>query len=104
MTIEWHEGPRSALRELFELAEDSTRRLDDYIEDGRVLVARDAAGEIVGHLQLVPGERAGVFEIKNLSATWSFTISALAGGSAAAKVGCATARSSTCLTASRGSG
>ena len=67
VTIDWYEGPRRALRELFELAEDSAQLLDDYIEDGRVLVARDGTGEIVGHLQLVPGARAGVFEIKNLA-------------------------------------
>jgi GNAT superfamily N-acetyltransferase len=67
VTIEWYEGPRRALRELFELAEDSPQQLDRYIEDGRVLVARDSAGEIVGHLQLMAGTRAGVFEIKNLA-------------------------------------
>jgi predicted N-acetyltransferase YhbS len=67
VTIEWYEGPRMALRESFELAEDSQQHLDGYINDGRVLVARDGTGEIVGHLQLVPGARAGVFEIKNLA-------------------------------------
>jgi predicted N-acetyltransferase YhbS len=67
VTIERYEGPRRALRELFELAEDSALQLDSYIEDGRVLVAREGTGEIVGHLQLVPGARAGLVEIKNLA-------------------------------------
>ena len=67
VTIDWYEGPRLALRDLFELAEDSSRQLDEYIDDGRVLVARDWSGEIVGHLQLVPGARVGGFEIKNLA-------------------------------------
>ena len=67
LTIEWYHGPRRPLRELFELAEDSSQQLDGYIEAGRVLVAIEGAGEIVGHLQLVPGARAGVFEIKSLA-------------------------------------
>jgi N-acetylglutamate synthase-like GNAT family acetyltransferase len=67
VTIEWYEGPRLALRELFELAEDSSQQLDNYIEDGRVLVAHDGTGSIAGHLQLVAGARADVFEIKNLA-------------------------------------
>ncbi len=67
VTIGWYEGPRRSLRELFELAEDSSQQLDGYIEAGRVLVARDRSGEIVGHLQLVHGARAGVFELKNLA-------------------------------------
>jgi len=36
-----HTGPRADLRHLFELAEDSSRELDAYIDAGRVLVARD---------------------------------------------------------------
>lgn len=67
VTIGWHEGPRVALRELFELAEDSPQQLDGYIDDGRVLVARDGAGDVVGHLQLVPAARPGGHEIKNVA-------------------------------------
>src|SRR5919201_2014269 len=37
--VEEHQGPRGELRALFELAEDSARQLDAYIEAGRVLVA-----------------------------------------------------------------
>lgn len=65
-TIGWHEGPRDALRPLFELAEDSPTELDGYIDQGRVLVARDETGAIVGHLQLVPAD-AEVVEIKSIA-------------------------------------
>jgi ribosomal protein S18 acetylase RimI-like enzyme len=50
-----HTGPRSEIRRLFELAEDSAELLDAYIDDGRVLVAREGEA-IVGHLQLVDAE------------------------------------------------
>jgi ribosomal protein S18 acetylase RimI-like enzyme len=66
-TIRWHRGRRSRLRSLFELADDSPERIDNYIELGRVLVAIDNRGEIVGHLQLVPDPRPDVAEIKNLA-------------------------------------
>jgi GNAT superfamily N-acetyltransferase len=57
-------GPRSALRSLFELAEDSAPELDAYIEAGRVLVARDG-DELIGHLQITDhGEAA---EVKNMA-------------------------------------
>ena len=39
MRIERHTGPRSELRALFELAEDSAAELDGYIDAGEVLVA-----------------------------------------------------------------
>jgi len=50
--IAWDTGERARLRGLFELAEDSTERLEVAIGRGRVLVATDG-GEIVGFLQLV---------------------------------------------------
>ena len=53
--VEEHTGPRSEIRRLFELAEDSAELLDGYIDDGRVLVARDGDA-IVGHVQLVDAE------------------------------------------------
>jgi GNAT superfamily N-acetyltransferase len=59
-----HDGPRADLRELFELAEDSAAVLDDYIDDGRVLVALDGE-RIIGHLQLT--ETAGEPEVKNMA-------------------------------------
>jgi GNAT superfamily N-acetyltransferase len=63
--VEWYDGDREALRPLFAEAEDSRARLDAYIGDGRVLVARRGA-DVVGHLQLVP---AGddVVELKSMA-------------------------------------
>jgi ribosomal protein S18 acetylase RimI-like enzyme len=59
--IQPYPGPRTALRELFELAEDSPAQLDSYLESGRVLVAV-AGRDVVGHLQLVDrdGDRVEV--------------------------------------------
>jgi ribosomal protein S18 acetylase RimI-like enzyme len=62
-----HAGPRSELRSLFELAEDSAPELDAYIEDGRVLVAVDG-DEVVGHVQLTPiAEQPTAIEVKNMA-------------------------------------
>lgn len=66
ITVEEHPGPRSDLRALFELAEDSARALDAYLDEGRVLVAR-LGDELVGHLQLTESERPGRLEIKNMA-------------------------------------
>jgi GNAT superfamily N-acetyltransferase len=66
-TVDWHRGPRSQLRGLFELADDSHARIDNYIDLGSILVATDVYGEIVGHLQLVPDERLDVAEILSLA-------------------------------------
>jgi ribosomal protein S18 acetylase RimI-like enzyme/catechol 2,3-dioxygenase-like lactoylglutathione lyase family enzyme len=62
--IEPHTGPRAELRPLFELAEDSARELDSYIDSGEVLVALEDDRRIVGHVQLI--ER-GELEIKNMA-------------------------------------
>jgi lactoylglutathione lyase len=70
--ILWYEGPRSRLRELFELADDSAEQIDRYIDLGRVLVASDDRGEIVGHLQLVLDSRRNVVEIKSLAVQTDF--------------------------------
>ena len=64
--VEEHTGPRSALRALFELAEDSERALDEYIDAGRVLVAVEG-GRIVGHLQLADTDGPAALEIKNMA-------------------------------------
>ncbi|HZC72385.1 MAG TPA: GNAT family N-acetyltransferase [Jatrophihabitans sp.] len=64
--IEWHDGAREALRPLFELAEDSQELLDEYLGQGRVLVARRGA-ELLGHLQLTPTEHQGDIELKNMA-------------------------------------
>jgi GNAT superfamily N-acetyltransferase len=63
--IECHGGPRSQLRPLFELAEDSPAALDAYVDAGRVLVAIEG-DEIVGHLQLTETGRDAV-EVKNMA-------------------------------------
>jgi lactoylglutathione lyase len=65
--IRWHEGPRSQLRSLFELADDSHERIDEYIDHGRVLVALSGAGAPIGHLQLVPTREPDVLEITSLA-------------------------------------
>lgn len=59
-----HSGPRSELRRLFELAEDSEQELDGYIDAGRVLVALEG-DEIVGHLQLTDTADPSEAEVKN---------------------------------------
>jgi GNAT superfamily N-acetyltransferase len=64
--IEQHTGSRAELRELFELAEDSARALDSYIDLGRVIVARDD-GELLGHVQVIDGPRRESAEIKNMA-------------------------------------
>jgi GNAT superfamily N-acetyltransferase len=64
--IQEHIGPRSSLRSLFELAEDSVDELDAYMDEGRVLVAMDAE-EVVGHLQLTDTGRPREAEVKNMA-------------------------------------
>jgi len=64
--IEEHAGPRTALRALFALAEDSEQALDAYIEAGRVLVAIERA-DPVGHLQLTDTDDPATAELKNMA-------------------------------------
>jgi ribosomal protein S18 acetylase RimI-like enzyme len=72
-TIGWHQGERGQLRDLFELADDSSEQLDRYIDLGRVLVALDdRGGEVIGHLQLIPTAQPGVEEIKSLAVRADF--------------------------------
>jgi len=61
-----HLGPRSALRRLFELAEDSSRALEAYVDEGRVLIALEG-DDIVGHVQITETPRARELEIKNMA-------------------------------------
>jgi ribosomal protein S18 acetylase RimI-like enzyme len=61
-----HDGPREELRDLFELAEDSSAQLDAYLNLGRVLVAIDGQ-QIVGHLQVASGPGPRQCEIKNMA-------------------------------------
>jgi GNAT superfamily N-acetyltransferase len=64
--VDWYDGPRDALRPLFELAEDSTTQLASYVDLGRVLVAR-RGDDVLGHLQLVETGRDGEVELKNMA-------------------------------------
>jgi len=66
LDIDWHIGTRDELRPLFEFAEDSRTRLDEYLYQGKVLVARRGSA-MVGHLQLVTTTRAGDIELKNMA-------------------------------------
>jgi GNAT superfamily N-acetyltransferase/catechol 2,3-dioxygenase-like lactoylglutathione lyase family enzyme len=66
VTIEWFEGPRSALADLFALADDSPEQVQRYCDLGRVLVARDGP-TVIGHLQLIQSKRANEAEIKSLA-------------------------------------
>jgi GNAT superfamily N-acetyltransferase len=66
LIIEWFEGDRTALAELFALADDAPAQVERYRDLGRVLVARDGP-VVVGHLQLVVDEDAGQVEVKSLA-------------------------------------
>jgi len=64
--VDWYVGSREELRQLFELAEDSRAQLDDYLHQGRVLLARHGPATL-GHLQLMATARAGEVELKNMA-------------------------------------
>ncbi len=64
--IEWFEGSRAALADLFALADDSPEQVQRYRDLGRVLVARDGV-TMIGHLQLIPGECSDEAEVKSLA-------------------------------------
>lgn len=64
--IEWFEGSRSALADLFGLADDSPEQVEGYRDLGRVLVARDGP-TVIGHLQLIPSQHADEAEVKSLA-------------------------------------
>jgi hypothetical protein len=64
--IEWFEGSRDELADLFALADDSPAAVRAYRDLGRVLVARDGVG-VIGHLQLVAGDTAGAAEVKSIA-------------------------------------
>jgi len=66
VTIEWYDGPRAALADLFALADDSPSAVSAYRDLGRVLVARDGP-TVIGHLQLVAGERSDEAEVKSVA-------------------------------------
>ena len=64
--IEWFEGSRQELSDLFALADDSAAAVATYRALGRVLVARDGA-TVIGHLQLVAGDSEDEAEVKSLA-------------------------------------
>ena len=64
--IEWFDGSRTELADLFALADDSPAQVERYRALGRVLVARDGPA-VIGHLQLIPGARAAEAEVKSLA-------------------------------------
>jgi GNAT superfamily N-acetyltransferase len=66
VTIEWFEGSRAELSELFALADDSPAAVASYRDLGRVLVARDGPA-VIGHLQLITAERDDQAEVKSIA-------------------------------------
>jgi ribosomal protein S18 acetylase RimI-like enzyme len=66
VTIDWFEGDRSELSDLFALADDSAALVRSYRDRGRVLVARDGDA-VIGHLQLIGGELPMQAEVKSLA-------------------------------------
>jgi predicted N-acetyltransferase YhbS len=66
MHIDNYRQDRNSLLPLFALADDSRVQISTYISLGDVLVARD--GDLVlGHLQIVETNDAGVFELKKMA-------------------------------------
>jgi ribosomal protein S18 acetylase RimI-like enzyme len=63
--IEEFAGPHRDLIASFREAEDSETRLDAYIDRGRVWVARDDAGEVLGHLQALAEDDGATWEVTN---------------------------------------
>jgi len=63
--IEEYAGPHRDLIVSFREAEDSASLLDDYLDLGRVWVARGAGGELLGHLQAVAEEDGVTWEVTN---------------------------------------
>jgi GNAT superfamily N-acetyltransferase len=64
--IGWYTGPREQLQGLFALAEDSPRRLEASLDQGRVLVATEVR-QVVAHLQLVESDTAGEVELGSMA-------------------------------------
>ena len=66
VAIEWFEGCRTELDDLFALADDSPVQVARYRDLGRILVARDGP-VVAGHLQLVVAEDAREAEVKSIA-------------------------------------
>ena len=61
--IEEYAGPHRDLVDSFREAEDSELLLAAYLELGRVWVARDEDGAVLGHLQVVPEDEGATWEV-----------------------------------------
>ena len=68
MHIDHYDDDRNLLLPLFALADDSQAQIAAYITRGEVLVAHDG-DLLVGHLQILETEDAGVFELKSMAVT-----------------------------------
>jgi ribosomal protein S18 acetylase RimI-like enzyme/catechol 2,3-dioxygenase-like lactoylglutathione lyase family enzyme len=66
VTIDWFQGSRDELADLFALADDSPAAVTAYRDLGRVLVAREGP-TLVGHLQLVDGDGEHDAEVNSLA-------------------------------------
>ena len=64
ITIEQYTGSHRDLVWSFREADDSDELLNDYIDLGRLWVARTTGDEIIGHLQVVPRDE-DVWEVTN---------------------------------------
>jgi GNAT superfamily N-acetyltransferase len=62
--VEEYAGSHRDLLWSFREAEDSEELLDRYVDLGRVWVVRDHAGDVKGHLQVVPRD-GSVWEVTN---------------------------------------
>jgi GNAT superfamily N-acetyltransferase len=67
--VEEYAGPHRDLIDSFREAEDSESLLEAYLDLGRVWVARDDVGEILGHLQVVAEDDGSSWEVKNTAVT-----------------------------------
>ena len=63
--VEEYDGPHRELIDSFREAEDSESLLEAYLDLGRVWVARDEDGEVLGHLQVVAEDGGSTWEVKN---------------------------------------
>lgn len=68
MRIDRYDDDRTLLLSLFTLADDSQALIATYISHGEVLVARDC-DLVIGYLQILETEDAGVFELKSMAVT-----------------------------------
>ncbi|MEC3917373.1 GNAT family N-acetyltransferase [Nocardia sp. CDC160] len=70
--VEEFHGDRAEIVWSFRLAEDSEPLLAGYLERGRVWVARNASGAVIGHIQAVPEDGEPVWEITNTAVAQPF--------------------------------